>query len=304
LEKIRISFEVPSSDVIVLHGPPGVGKSELAREFARRRHDAYPGGTFIVEAGKQAIVIDLARLGQTMLDPDILLPGMTIGDQCLRTLAALAAAPTLLIYDNVQAEEAVIPWLPRAGTACHALITMTLDRWDAGWRALQVPPLSPEDSIDLIARIAGREVSERYGAQLATLAGGLLVQIVPASVTLAYEARRGRLDAAARGSTTMALLVTAQSRRPKKRHSNETRSIVQGVRIDVVGYAVGVVEFLQQLHVPFLGNSGLRGRAVFPATITGIHVEVFVRTSQSLRAWSASSRKVLTSGVFSKQYLG
>jgi len=120
---------------------------------------------------------------------------MTVEDQCLRTLAALAAAPTLLIYDNVRAKEDAIPWLPAAGIACHVLMTTMLDYWD-GWQALEVPPLSPEESIDLITRIAGREVCDRYGAQLATLASGLPVQIVPASVTLAYEARRGRLDAA------------------------------------------------------------------------------------------------------------
>jgi predicted kinase len=45
---------------VVLHGQPGVGKSELAREFARRNSDAYPSGTFFIDAGGQALLIDLA----------------------------------------------------------------------------------------------------------------------------------------------------------------------------------------------------------------------------------------------------
>jgi tetratricopeptide (TPR) repeat protein len=122
---------------------------------------------------------------------------MSLEDQCVRTLAALAAGPTLLIYDNVQAEDAVSPWLPPSGMPSHVLMTTTLDIWGPDWRALEVPPLSTEESIDLIARVGGREVSNRYGAQLASLAEGLPVQIVPQSLTLAYEARRGRLDAAA-----------------------------------------------------------------------------------------------------------
>jgi tetratricopeptide (TPR) repeat protein len=104
--------------------------------------------------------------------------------------------PTLLIFDNVTAADTVLPWLPRAGMPCHVLMTTVLDRWDGGWRTLPVEPLSPTASVDLIGRIAGPDIATRFGAQLAQLADGLPVQIVPASATLAYEARRGRLDTA------------------------------------------------------------------------------------------------------------
>jgi len=58
----------PSTDnVIVLRGQPGAGKSELAQEFARRRRDRYPGGTFFIDGRAEAIALDLARLGKTCL---------------------------------------------------------------------------------------------------------------------------------------------------------------------------------------------------------------------------------------------
>ncbi len=197
LELISGKLGDPSREaVLVLHGPPGVGKSELAREFARRNRDAYPGGTFIVAAAKETIVVDLARLGQTVLCLDVS-QGMPLEDQCSRTFTALGATPSLLIYDNVQSVDAVMPWLPRAGMPCHVLMTTTLDRWDAQWSAIEVPPLSREKSIELITELAGKELSDRYGDELATLAEGLPVQIVPASATLAYEARRGRLQSVA-----------------------------------------------------------------------------------------------------------
>jgi AAA ATPase domain len=123
LESIRAALADPSSGrVVVLHGPPGVGKSELAREYARRNCETYTGGTFIVEAGRRAIVVDLARLGQTLLGLDYP-PGMALEDQCLRALSALGIAPRLLIYDNVQAEDAVVPWLPPSGVPCDVLIS-------------------------------------------------------------------------------------------------------------------------------------------------------------------------------------
>jgi hypothetical protein len=182
-------------NVIILHGPPGVGKSELAREFARRHRNRYPGGTFIIEAGTDVAKIDLARIGRIFLDLDFP-PDLRIEDQCLRTLSTLGAMPSLLIFDNIRSINYVRSLIPPAGMPCHVVATTVLDRWDAPWQALSVEPLSNKVSLELIAEIAGRELAERHGQMLATLAGGLPVQLVPASATLAYEARRGRGDRA------------------------------------------------------------------------------------------------------------
>jgi len=184
----------PSTDnVIVIHGAPGVGKSELAREFARRHRSSYPGGTFIVDAGSEASTIDLARIGQTFLDLNFQ-PDLRIEDQGLRTLCALGAAPSLLIFDNVRSVDDARSMMPPAGMPCHVVVTTVLDRWDA-WQALPVEPLSNEASLELVEGIAGRGLADRHGQTLATLAGGLPVQLVPASAALAYEARRGRENA-------------------------------------------------------------------------------------------------------------
>jgi tetratricopeptide (TPR) repeat protein len=196
LDEVLKQFADPSREcVLVLHGSPGVGKSELAREFARRQRDRYPGGTFFIDHASGALPIDLATVGKNILTLDFP-PGLPLPDQCQQALLAFGSAPTLLVYDNVRSIEAVQPWVPPAGMPCHVLMTTVVDRWDSGWPSLQVDPLSPAASLQLVEELTDREIAARYGKQLAELAEGLPVQICPAAATLAYEKRRGRLDSA------------------------------------------------------------------------------------------------------------
>jgi tetratricopeptide (TPR) repeat protein len=185
--------EASREGVLVLHGLPGVGKSELAREFARRQFGRYPAGTFFVDAAPGAAMVELARIGRNFLSLDYP-PDLPLQDQGLQALVNLGASPALLIYDNVHSAESVQPWLPPAGMPCHVLITTVMERWGPGWLTLEVKPLSDAASLELIERLAGRQIADQYGRQLVALAGGLPAQIAPAALTLAYEARRGRLD--------------------------------------------------------------------------------------------------------------
>lgn len=192
MDEILTTLGEPSSErLLILHGLPGVGKSELAREFARRQRDRYPGGTFFVDAGAAAAPVDLALVGKNILNLDFS-PDLSLPDQCSQTLHALGSAPTLLIYDNVRSAASVLKWLPPSGMACHVLLTTVVERWDPGWPCLEVKPLSPDASWELIEKVAGPSVAQRYGQVLIDLAGGLPVQLCPVAVALAYEDRRGR----------------------------------------------------------------------------------------------------------------
>ena len=192
--EIQKNLDDPAQErALVLHGQPGVGKSELARECARRQRDRYPGGTFFVDFSAGAPPIDLATIGKNVLGlnfpRDLGLP-----DQCQQVLLALGSTPSLVIYDNVCSMDAVTPWLPPAGMPCHVLITTIMDWCEPGWSCLIVEPLTEDASLQLVKEIGGSEIAEKYGKEVA--AGGLPVQILPLTAMLAKEQRRGRLDSA------------------------------------------------------------------------------------------------------------
>ncbi|MES2937848.1 MAG: tetratricopeptide repeat protein [Pseudomonadota bacterium] len=194
LQDIARALSEPDAErVLVLHGPPGVGKSELSREYARRYRERYSGGRFIFTAGAEQV--ELARIGATALGLDFP-PDLSLSDRCERTMLALHAAPVLLIFDNPANRPAIEAWLPRSGMPCHAIVTTVNEQFASEWAALEVPRLSKGDSLQLIEKLAGSTVLQRFGGRLTALADGLPVQLVPASQALAYEERRGRLDAA------------------------------------------------------------------------------------------------------------
>ncbi len=196
LQEIERTLGDPSAEcVLVLYGRPGAGKSELAREYGRAHRSRYPGGTFFIRAGSGAELVDLPRIGSNVLG--LAFPeGLSLQDQCERTLLSFGPAPVLLIYDNVLNQDALPPWLPPNGMACHVLVTSVNEHWVASWRMVEVPPLQPDDAYLLVERLGGAEVAELHGRELVQMAQGLPIQIVPASRALAYEARRGRLHSA------------------------------------------------------------------------------------------------------------
>jgi tetratricopeptide (TPR) repeat protein len=178
--------------VVVLRGQPGVGKSGLAEEYARRHQPSYPGGTFLLDAAADAVAVNLANLGRGMLRFAIDVT-LSPADQAIATLLHLATEPTLLIYDNIQSERDIRPFLPRAGTPCHVIITTLLDRWDEDC-VLAVRPLTDDEAYTLVEDRAGSVLAARHGRDIVAAAGGLPVQLNTASRAVSRAAERGLLD--------------------------------------------------------------------------------------------------------------
>ena len=177
---------IGTAGVVVVRGKPGVGKSELAREYARRYQASYANGAFFIGMEQGKVPVDLVTYGSRNLG---LNPGgLKFEDQCSFVLRNLGAS-TLLIYDNVTDPDAVGLWLPADDESTHVLITTTWEDWQ-GWPEVEVRPLGVTHALEVVEALGGHDVAERYGRALVSKAAGLPIQLCPATRSVAKALRR------------------------------------------------------------------------------------------------------------------
>ncbi|GLY03878.1 FxSxx-COOH system tetratricopeptide repeat protein [Actinoplanes sp. NBRC 101535] len=153
-----------------LHGQGGVGKTQLAAEFAYRHADQYWLVWWMTAESATQVRGSFAQLAQRL--------GIPVGQDMKQTSAlvieALSASPFrwLLVYDNVENPETLTGLVPSTG-AGHVIVTSRNNAaWSARGNAIEVDVFEREESVQLIQR-RGRTIDDGSADLLAEKLGDL-----------------------------------------------------------------------------------------------------------------------------------
>jgi hypothetical protein len=159
--------------MVAVHGLGGVGKTQLAVEYAWKHLGDYEAVFWVKANSAAALDVSLAELG-----PMLGLPEALEREQAIQTMAVLDWLRDhqrwLLVADNADTDGAKTAVLERLSPSLtgHVLITSRISDWPVNIREIRLDPLSPDEATRyLLDRVARRGYNA--GAQAAA---GLLAQ--------------------------------------------------------------------------------------------------------------------------------
>ncbi|MBW4719506.1 ATP-binding protein [Saccharothrix obliqua] len=191
--------------VVVVEGPPGIGKTSLALRVAHDVKDDYPDGQVYANlhgysaAHRPAHPADvleefLAALGMRDVPPGL-------AERAATFRSALDGRRVLIVLDNAADVEQVEPLLPGAGS-CTVLVTSRRELTGLAVRTgvtrVTVRPMSVDESAALVRGVVGAEVDAAALDRLVERCGRLPLALRIAGEWVARHPRHAAHDLAAR----------------------------------------------------------------------------------------------------------
>ncbi len=155
LANILQASEAAIGQIVVITGPRGIGKTQLANEFVYRYGQYFAGGVFWLNfADPATIPVEIASCGrQDYLNLDSDFDTLDLKAQVHLVLSAWQSAlPRLLVFDACEDKALLTQWQPMGG--CRVLVTSRHSRWNltSGMQVLPLGVLSRMESVALLCQ--------------------------------------------------------------------------------------------------------------------------------------------------------
>lgn len=169
-----------------IHGLGGVGKTQLAVEFAYRHAAEYDTVWWLRAGDPVTLASDYAGLAGALRLPEAASVDQPGAIAAVRRWLEREGRRWLLVFDNADRPADLDPYLPRTG-AGRVLITSPSPTWPARVGPLAVPVLPPADAVAFLLKRTG----QKDGATAAVLAEELGHLPLALEQAAAYVAARG-----------------------------------------------------------------------------------------------------------------
>jgi len=158
--------------MVILRGRSGVGKSEIAIEYAHRNRNLYKHIYWVIGTSKNTVISGINAIG-VLTGCAIEEPGQMVWDRAKIVLSWLQRQENwLLVLDGLTNDSVVEGYLPRSGLTQHVLIT-TENSISMEAEQFEVPALSRESAIDLLQIRSGLSTEEILSTASADLVSQL-----------------------------------------------------------------------------------------------------------------------------------